>query len=377
MKNIGIDATMLTPTSGGILVYIQALVDNILESESNFDYKIFFSSRFLEQYKKYKKHSSVISLKLSGESRIKRIFLSPFVWPKIIRDNQVNLFHSPISYIPFGLKVPSIVTIHDLRSLHFPEYYSLVRGQFLKKRISDSARKASKIIAISDYTRNDIIKNLNVPPEKVTRIYQGFDATDFQREYAPYEIRQIKEKYHLPEKFILSVGHLEPRKNFIRLLRAFALLKNIEKVPHKLVIVGKESWRAQLLYDETRNLKIEDAVIFVGFVSFGELPAFYQLADLFVLPSLFEGFGFPPLESMAAGTPVVCSNSTSLPEVCGDAAVYFDPEEEEDIIEKMKVVLHNSELKQKMIENGFENIGRFNWSETARQTLQAYRELLN
>ncbi len=375
MKTIAINGIVLTPQSGGILVYVQSLIDQFLAMDLEFDLKLFFSQNFLAQNSQYQSFRQFIGLPIEGDSPYKRIFYETFAWSKLIKKYKLNLFHSPISYLPLGISIPSVVTIHDLRSFHEPEYYNWLRGKYLSYMIRQSAQKTQKIIAISDYTKNDIIETLKVPAEKVVRIYEGFDPERFQIQYSVEQKTQIRDKYQLPEQFILSVGHLEPRKNFIRLIQAFHQLRQESRIPHHLVIVGRENWLFKSFYEKIRELKLEKLVHFTGFVAHEDLPAIYQMADIFVLPTLFEGFGFPPLESMAAGTAVACSNVTSLPEICGDAALLFDPYREEQIAAKIFELLNNPVLKESLIQKGHQNIKRFSWLACARETVNIYKNI--
>lgn len=376
MPNIAINATVLTPKSGGILVYIQNLIDRLLLDPEEFDVYYFFSNHFLKYFPEYTQSDKVIGLNLSGENPRKRILTDPLKWPGILKKYRIDAFHSPISYIPFGVHVPAVATIHDLRSFHVRENYSLLRGAFLRQMIRRTARKAAKIIAISDYTRNDLIETLGVPEEKVVRIYEGFDAAPFQVTYTGQQLRGIREKYNLPEKYLLSVGHLEPRKNFIRLIQAFNMAIRENKIPHKLVIVGKENYRYQQFYEILAKLNLQKMVQFTGFVAQEDLPAIYQQASVFILPTLFEGFGFPPLESMAAETPVISSNVTSLPEICGNAALFFNPYDEKELVEKIVTLINDQKLQKNLINKGLQNINRFNWERCTMETVKVYREIL-
>lgn len=376
MKTIGLNAVILTPRSGGILVYFQRLLDQLLKLNLAFRPRVFFSKGFLQTFPEYRQLENTVGISLSGANPRTRILCEPFIWPKLIKKYNLAAIQSPFSYTPFGIHIPTTVTIHDLRSFHDAEFYSGVRARFLNYVIQRSANRAARVIAISDYTRNDIIQTLKIPGEKVIKIYQGFESATFQKKYTETEIRKINEKYHLPEKYILSVGHLEPRKNYNRLLEAFAILKNKDHIPHKLIIVGQENWLFESIFRDVERLGLKSAVQFVGFVIPEDLPALYQLADIFVLPSVFEGFGFPPLESMAAGTPVACSNVTSLPEVCGDAAVLFDPYNIADMRLKMRQLLEDESLKKSLVKKGFENLNRFSWKECAEKTAQVLNETL-
>ncbi|MCI0514058.1 glycosyltransferase family 4 protein, partial [candidate division KSB1 bacterium] len=331
--------------------------------------------KFLAQSLHYQSLRQAIGLPVAGDAPYRRIFYETWAWPKLVKKHQLDLFHSPISYLPFRMPIPAIVTIHDLRSFHERSYYTPWRGAFLNYVIRRSAHQAKKIIAISDFTRKDILNTLPLPPEKVVRIYEGFDPTPFQVGYSETQLQEIRARYRLPELYILSVGHLEPRKNFLRLIKAFHDLRTRTKIPHHLVIVGRENWQFKAFYELVAQLGLKNVVHFTGFVAPDDLAAIYQQAAVFVLPSLFEGFGFPPLESMAAGTAVVCSNSASIPEICQDAALYFDPYQIEDMSAKIGQVLNHALLRQNLIVKGYQNIRRFSWQQCARETAALYQEI--
>jgi len=376
MKRVGINAVVLTPRSGGLLTYLSNLIDHILALPSDIKFSLFFSREFLNDDSRYAELPQSIGLPLSGSQPKTRILKELLVWPRTLRQQPIDLFHSPISYIPLGVSGPAIVTIHDLGFFHYPAHYTRLRCKYLQKMIARAARKALKIIAISEYTKNDIIETLGIPAEKIECIYHGFDATPFRATHIEEQIARIRAKYQLPEQFILAVGHLEPRKNYLRLLQAFHQLREQQKIPHHLIIVGQENWLYKPFYELMHQLKLNNAVHFTGFVDQADLPAIYQLADVFILPTLFEGFGIPVLESMAAGTPVVCSNVASLPEIGQQAALYFNPYEVADMSEKIWQLINNEQVQQQFIQAGFENIKRFQWHECAQKTVNLYQAVL-
>jgi glycosyltransferase involved in cell wall biosynthesis len=196
---------------------------------------------------------------------------------------------------------------------------------------------------------------------------------NFKRIQVHKILNSIKQKYHLPDRFILFVGTLEPRKNIIRLLEAYARIK--DKLPHKLVIAGTKGWLYQPIFEAVKRLSLRNNVIFLGYVDDGNLPALYNLADLFVYPSIYEGFGLPVLEAMACGIPVITSNVSSLPEVAGDAAVLVDPYNVKELAGAMKHVLTNASLRKQVINKGFQQAKNFSWKKCARETLKVYEEV--
>ena len=211
---------------------------------------------------------------------------------------------------------------------------------------------------------------------KIVVIHEGVDVDRFSRRYSDADHRQIRKKHELPSNYILSVGHLEPRKNYARLLQAFHILKIKYKAPHKLVIVGQKNWHFKEVEHAINRYRLRQHVRVLDFIDANELPFLYQNAALLVAPSYFEGFGFTPLESMAAGVPVAAALATSYPEVCGDAASYFDPFDIEAMAETIFRLLNDEELCQKRVKQGYENIKKWSWSACISKTITLYEECL-
>ncbi|MBN1155341.1 glycosyltransferase family 4 protein [candidate division KSB1 bacterium] len=243
--------------------------------------------------------------------------------------------------------------------------------------IKNSAEKAEKIIAVSEFTKKDIIETLGIENEKIRVIHEGIDVNKFSDEFDDGILSKFEQSMNSFSPFILSVGHLEPRKNYVRLIQAYELLKRKYKIKHKLVIVGQKNWKFQKIYEEVDKLKLRSDVVFTNFVDIKHLVFLYQRADLFVTASTYEGFGFTPLESMAAGTPVAVSNCTSLPEIVGDAALLFNPFDPDDIAEKMYTILMDENTRTRLVKKGKENINRFSWNRCCEETVKLYDEVLD
>ena len=369
---IGLNSIILKKKSGGVGVYINKLINFILGTNRH-DILIFLNNNYA---KILIQNDAIKSIKLPT-SVILRASFENVLWKKIIKEYNITLFHSPFSYLPRSIDVPSLVTIHDLGTYHFPENYTFLRQSYLRKMIERSALKAQKIIAVSKFTKNDISETLGINEEKITVIYEGIDIAKFQNKSNNQKTVECKEYLNSEEPFILSVGHLEPRKNYVRLIQAFDILKKKKNIKHKLVIVGQENWKYQAIYHEVDKLNLKSEVIFTKFVDEERLIGLYQSADLFVTASTYEGFGFTPLESMAAGTPVAASNSTSIPEIVGDAALLFNPYDPDDMADKMYRALEDHKLRVELINKGKENIKRFNWDTCCQKTLNLYDEILH
>jgi glycosyltransferase involved in cell wall biosynthesis len=252
---------------------------------------------------------------------------------------------------------------------------------YLLRVVPASVRRADVVLADSESTRSDVTELLGVAPDRVWVIYPGVDG-HFRRVHNQDALAAVRRRYHLPERFVLSVGTLQPRKNFERLIEAYAQVRS--SVPPlrgrassnvDLVIAGGTGWMYDGIYRRVEELRLQGQVHFPGYVADEDLPALYSLADLFVFPSLYEGFGLPVLEAMACGTPVVTSNTSSLPEVVGDAGLTVDPHDVEALAEAMRQLLGDVGLRDAMVQRGLLQARQFTWSGAAEQLLRVYREL--
>jgi len=288
------------------------------------------------------------------------------LWVEIFTGH-LDIFHSPDFVLPPVRKAHTILTVHDLSFLRVPHCAEPSLRAYLEKAVPRSVEQADLVLADSENTRKDLIELLGVPPDKVEVVYAGVEER-----FRPVDdeslIARVRRRYRLPERFILSLGTLEPRKNFVGLIKAYALAK----LPLKLVIVGGKGWLYDDIFATVKESGLEEEVLFPGYVGDEDLPALYSAAELFVFPSFYEGFGLPPLEAMACGTPVVASNVSALPEVLGDAAVLVPPDDVEALAQAMKRALQDEELRQKLREAGLKRAAKFRWEKAAAKLLQIY-----
>jgi len=274
----------------------------------------------------------------------------------------------PAHVLPIVHPRRSVVTIHDLGYLHYPEAHRLLDRLYLDLSTRYNARAATHLIADSLATKRDLVERYGTNPDKVTVVYPSYDKATFQPVKVKEAIETVKARYGIAGDYILFVGTLQPRKNLIRLINAFSNLQSpISNL--QLVIAGKKGWLYQEIFRRVEELGLERKVVFTGYVPEGDLPALLSGARLFVFPSLYEGFGLPVLEAMACGTPVVCSNASSLPEVAGDAAMLVDPLDVEGMAAAIERVLGDKELRAELIERGFEQARKFSWERCAREIL--------
>jgi glycosyltransferase involved in cell wall biosynthesis len=310
-----------------------------------------------------------------------------FSFPMFLRGMKQDLYHIPIAIVPLLMPKPYVVTVHDVSRLLYDSVAGW-RHDLRRLRLKRGLMRAGQVIAVSDATRQDVETLLGVPLEHIQLIYNAPDPRFF--EHAPpsdsraggpdalaHEQRRILERYQITAPYLLYAGTIRPQKNIPRLVEAFAVVRGeLEHHPIyrdlRLVIIGDELSRYPVVRRAVIQTRVANAVRFLGFVPFDTLRVFYESAAAFVFPSLYEGFGLPPLEAMACGTPVVTSNVSSLPEVVGEAAMIVNPENVFDIARGIKEVLLDDDLRKRLIEAGLQQAQSFSWERTAREVLATY-----
>lgn len=268
----------------------------------------------------------------------------------------------PIIHQP---KLKTVVTIHDLGYEYLPQYHQFPHKLYLNRTTEFAAKHATQLIAVSEFTKQDLIKKLNVPAERITVVYEGVEVPPLP---SLDQIQTVKAKYNLTE-YILFVGTIQPRKNLVRLIEAFAQIKD-QHPQLQLALAGGKGWLGEDIYAAPERLGISDKVQFLGYIDDLDKPALYAGAQLSTLVSLFEGFGLPALESMAVGTPVLASNSSSLPEVVGQAGLLVDPQDTQAIAQGLNQLLTDQELRQRVVTEGYKQVKKFTWEQAAKQTLE-------
>jgi glycosyltransferase involved in cell wall biosynthesis len=307
--------------------------------------------------------------------------LDNVLFPMYLRGLAPDLVHIPVNRVPLLMIQPYVVTVHDLTSLFFEgEEYSRLRIQLRRYRLRRGLQRASRVIAVSEATRRDVAE-LGVEPHRLRVVYNAPDPGFLgpERAGAVEERRRVMERYQIQHPFLLYAGNIRRHKNIPRLVEAFAVVREqlaSHPVYHdlRLVIIGDTISQFPAVRQAVIRSRVEHVVRFLGFVPFETLRCFYESAAAFVFPSRYEGFGLPPLEAMACGTPVVTSNVSSLPEVVGDAAILVNPENVFDIVRGIRDALLDEALRATLICRGREQASRFSWSRTARQVLEIYQE---
>lgn len=370
--NIGIDARMYGYAQTGIGNYIRHLIGSIFEYDKEHNYTIFLLP---EEYENFKIPSD----------RIKKVMVrsrwygwkEQFGLPLELNRQKLDLMHfthfnSPILY--FG---KSIVTIHDITPFFFPGHKmrSLTRRIGFRAVFYSSVIKASKVIAVSESTKSDIVKHFRIGKDRIEVIYEGVDG-QFSGKRDSQTITALKKKYSLKKPFLFYTGVWRNHKNLVGLIKAFGVLKKKYKLEHDLVLGGNEDPYYPEVRSTWEKLGLSEDIKRVGFIPQKELPLFYNAASLFVIPSFYEGFGLIGLESFASETPVVSSNRTSLPEILGNAAIYFDPDNYEEMAQKMMLVLTDKKLYNELIQKGLEQVKKYSWEKMGRETLEIYKKIL-
>jgi glycosyltransferase involved in cell wall biosynthesis len=293
-----------------------------------------------------------------------------------LRRRPVDVLHVQYTAPPF-CPAPVVTTIHDLAFEHLPETFTRRGKAQLRLTVRHTARHAAHILTVSEFSRQDIIKTYRLPPGKITVTHNGCEAQFTPQPAAEREAATIKQKFGIARDYLLAVGSLQPRKNLVRLLCAYAQLR--EQQPDfqlQLVIVGRQLWLYQEILREIRQQNFVADVIVTGYASDADLPALYRSAVALLYPSLFEGFGLPPLEAMACGTPVITSNSSSLPEVVGDAALLVNPYDESELAQAMWRITNDAALRSQLSQAGLQQAKRFTWAAAAEKTWAVYQAII-
>lgn len=371
---IGIDIRVLTRGSRtGVEEYTINLLSNLLPIDNNINYQLFYNA-----YQKVNLNYNWLSLDNVNIKKFRipnrALFVSAryFDSPKIDKLlGGVDVYFNPHFFIaPISQKCKKVITFHDLSFEHHPEFFSW-RKRLWQKFLMDAkgeVQKADKIIAVSESTKSDLIDFYKIESDKIKVIYSGVGE-----QFRPINNNNnIREKYNLPKRFILYFGTIEPRKNIIGLIKAFELLKDKDC---QLVIAGAKGWLYQDIFKAVNESKKRKDIIFTGFVEESDKPYLYNLSELFVYPSFFEGFGFPPLEAMACGIPTIVSTNSSLPEVVGKAALMVDVANIDELAWSMEIALSDKELRKRLIEDGLKQAKKFSWHKCAQETLKLIKDV--
>ncbi len=369
---IGIDYTSAVRQRAGIGRYTRGLVRALAQIDHDNAYVLFsagrsdeedpFPANFQRQVVPLNdRHLSILWQKL-------RVPL-PIEWIT----GQLDLYHSPDFVLPPVRRAQTVLTIHDLSFMRHPECFSPPLLHYLTTAVPRSIRQADLILADSKSTRDDLIDLVAVPAERIRVVYPGLEQEFVPRDEK--EIASVRRRYGIERPYILGLGTVQPRKNFARLIEAYHALRGRKDIPHKLVIGGGTGWLGASIIETIDALGLHDDVLMIGYVQDIDLPALYSGAAVFAFPSLYEGFGIPVLEAMACGTPVVAANTSSLPEVAGEAALLVPPTDTAALADALWNVIDDTEIHSTLRERGLQRCRQFDWPSSAAQLLCAYDAL--
>lgn len=358
--------------SAGIARYIYHLLRQVPAAAPDFELDVYTTE---SRAPALLHNVNIYSSRVPAHKPLARIFWEQTVFAWQLFQTKYALLHSFAYVSPLLNHTRSIVTLYDLSFYLYPEYFRPFHRLYLQIGTRISARRAERILTISESTKRDIVHLLGVPENKIDVAMPGVNPEFFQT-ISPDALQAFRRAQNLPEKFVLYLGTREPRKNIPALLRAFALLKRRKKFPHRLVLAGGRGWMDDAIARVARETDMQDEILLPGFVPHAELPFWYHAADVFVYPSQYEGFGMPALEALASGTPVITSNVSSLPEAVGNAALLVNPASPQEIADALARILTDDALRQELKTRGVEHARQFTWARAAHVTAQCYRAAL-
>jgi glycosyltransferase involved in cell wall biosynthesis len=380
---IGIDYTSAVFQSAGIGRLTRNIVDGLAQIDRQNEYTLLVQGRSLPHAQRSTGACNMASGIRAANFRTVRTWINERWWHRIwfrLRlplavewaIGPVDLFHSPdFTLPPVRRGTRTVVTVHDLSFVRMPECFEPALLAYLMAHVPRAVARADWVLADSESTRQDLIELLGAPADRTSVIYPGIEPR-FRPVIDADALQHVRVKYDLPEHFVLSLGTVQPRKNYVGLMRAFAQLSEPDL---SLFVAGGQGWLSDEIYRAAAELGLDTRVRFLGFVDDVDLPALYSAAALFALPSLYEGFGIPLLEAMACGTPIVAADNSSLPEVVGDAGVLVDAHDTDALAQAMQQLLADTEQRQRLVQRGLARARRFTWQRAAEQLLCTYRRV--
>ncbi len=366
---VGINAHLLSGEAGyrraGIHQYIAQTLRHL--PQEGMEYTIFtrYTANWLGAV------GAVVGSRWPTERRLARIAWEQLVWPWLAMRRKIDLLHSTAFVVPWLSARPAVVTVYDLSFMQSPEAFPRLQQRYLAGQTRHACRRARRIITISESGRQDVHRFFGAPLERIDVVYPGVDAV--YRPLPPEDTAVFRRQKGLPERFVLHVGTLQPRKNIPLLIEAFA-----QAAPPDvgLILVGGKGWLFDDILGRAQALGVQDRVRFTGYVPDSELPLWYNAASLLAFPSLYEGFGMPVVEAMACGTPVIASNVSSIPEAAGEAALLFNPQDVAELGDRLTAVLQDPHLADTMRAKGLEQAKQFSWERAGRETAVVYRKAI-
>ncbi len=376
--HVGINAQLLSYSqnyrNGGVSRYIRFLLTELARQPGEHEYTVFVNGEeVVERLAAYHPHITYVPVPWPEERPAARVAWEQLTLPSLIRQKRIDVLHSPVNVLPTFLPrvCAGVITLHDLAFLRFPHVLTRPKRLYHRTFTMRSLRQATMIISVSDSTRQDAIELAGVAAERLHTVYPCIDqrfATDIDEE----TISHFRQKYGLENGFLLYLGTLEPRKNITTLIEAYARLREVYQRREKLALVGGKGWLYEAIFDRVRQLGLESEVVFPGYVADEEQALWYHAAGAFVYPSLYEGFGLPVAEALAAGTPVVTSTVSSLPEAGAGVALCIEPQDVEGMAQALYRALTDEEYRQKCRTMAGEVARQFSAQRMVEQTVAVY-----
>jgi glycosyltransferase involved in cell wall biosynthesis len=364
------DGTTLCPGRTGVGYYSEHLLHH-LAHEALGDELIVMSNRPLDTTRALPDRVRIVA----ASWRMPRMVWMQTLAPRLLRQLKPEVVHFTNGIVPLASPVPTVVTIHDMSLTMYPRHHPLRRVLLNRPLVDIAARNATAVITVSEAAKRDIVRLYRLAPERVHVIHEAA-APAFRPIHDLAELDRVRRRYSLADRFILYVGTIEPRKNLPKLIDAFAERRTAGDLPHQLVCVGPYGWLCRDIEKRIERQHIEDAVRFTGYVPFDDLPALYNLAEMFVFPSLYEGFGLPVIEAMASGVPVITGHVGALTEVGGGAIEHVDRLDSEALGEAMVKLARSRDRRDELTRLGLQRARAFSWTQAALKTLAVYRQAI-
>ncbi|MFA6197755.1 MAG: glycosyltransferase family 1 protein [Patescibacteria group bacterium] len=372
---IGIDCrTILNPKGGeraGVGYYTYFLVKSLLATSKQNDFVLFFDSRFHKTKEFEQPNVKIRHFPFSQYKRFLPFSYSHMLISAILDREKLDIYHSPANVLPYLYRRPSVVTVHDLAIYQHPEWFPKRQKFSTSVLVPRSLQRARRIIAVSEATKNDIIRTFKVEPKKISVIYEGVN-----KEKSQLTAEGVAYKYDIKLPYVLYVGTIEPRKNIDRLVKAYrsVVTKHPSLAKYQLVLAGHRGWKSTEVFQLLSDPAWHERIKYLNYIPHDDKISLIAGAAVFVFPSLYEGFGLPVLEAMALGVPVITSNTSSLPEVAGTAALPVNPRSDRAIADGLVKLLKSNLLREQLSRAGLEQTKKFGWLKCARETLRVYQD---
>ena len=364
---IAFDGTTLTPGRTGVGYYTEHLLQHLAREVEHTNHElIVVSNQPIDTAQPLPRHVRV-------HDRLRfplRIAWMQMLAGRVLEDVRADVAHFTNGMVPLGTAAARVVTIHDVSLKLYPECHPLRRRLINRPLVAAAAKVADAVVAVSHSARNDLLKFHQIPAERITVVHEAAGPA-FKRITDRRLLARIRMRYGLPDRFLLYVGAIEPRKNLRRLMEAFHAARR-EGIPHELVCVGPYGWSSRDLYQRIDELGLRHVVHFTGYLPSADLPVIYNLAELFVFPSIYEGFGLPVIEAMACGTPVITANSSSLAEIAAGVAETIDPHDTEALTSAIVRLAHDRARREELARHGLARAQEFSWARSAKEMLALY-----